>query len=329
MKRFPTTTTSSPSFFPAVGLSLVAMLLLLVVATLLRPPRLANNADAAAAVGGVGSSDADAAASAPLKVFILAGQSNMVGMGSIQHLDTLVQDNSSSSNEYRSALWDDASGQYRTKGNVYIRFNDNHGKLTVGPKTGYAGGRNNFGPELMFGWVVGDALQNEEKVLLIKTAWGGRCLATHFRPPSSGEGNYTGVRPIEYGRYYREMVAGVLDTLKDLKTFVPEYDPTAGYQLSGLVWFQGWNDMLDAHKVFEYGPNLANLIRDVRLDLEAPGLPVVVGELGMHGDGKLPTRHGVAARVMAMRAQEHAVTLLEPFRNNTLFVRYVSIQIHF
>jgi hypothetical protein len=68
------------------------------------------------------------------------------------------------------------------------------------------------------------------------------------------------------------------------------------------------------------GPNLANLIRDVRLDLDAPNLPFIVGELGMHG--MHPQGNGRAiSRVMLMRAQQEAVTRMREFQNNSLFVR--------
>ena len=46
------------------------------------------------------------------------------------------------------------------------------GGLTVG-YTGY-GGSSHIGPELGFGFVMGDFF--EEPVLLIKTAWGGKSL---------------------------------------------------------------------------------------------------------------------------------------------------------
>ena len=49
-------------------------------------------------------------------------------------------------------------------------------------KPGYGSSQKKIGPELGFGWVVGDAF--EEPVLLIKLAWGGKSLAEDFRPPS-------------------------------------------------------------------------------------------------------------------------------------------------
>lgn len=56
------------------------------------------------------------------------------------------------------------------------------GSLSVG----FRSKQHNFGPELGFGFAVGDAL--EDGVLLIKTAWGGASLDVDFQP-SSTSGN--------------------------------------------------------------------------------------------------------------------------------------------
>jgi hypothetical protein len=254
-------------------------------------------------------------ATTPIKVFILAGQSNTVGHGSIDHMDLLVAANSTGSNnhsEYRD-LWNGTA--YRVRDDVFIQYGNNMGNLTLKRGDSGYGAPDQFGPELGIGWVVGDALK-DERIVLIKTAWGGMSLSVDFRPPSSGEGNYSNVKPVQYGWRYRQMI---LDTINALQTFVPQYytDQQDSYELAGLVWFQGWNDMLEWQSVNEYGENLVNFIRDVRLDLDAPNLPVIVGELGMHG--MIPQGYD-ADRVVAMRAMEQGVTRLPEFVHNTLFV---------
>jgi hypothetical protein len=75
------------------------------------------------------------------------------------------------------------------------------------------------------------------------------------------------------------MIAEVREALANLKTDFPTY-AGQGYELAGFVWYHGWNDGVDPkHAVPEYEQNLVNLIRDVRKDLKAPALPVVIGEL--------------------------------------------------
>jgi hypothetical protein len=83
-----------------------------------------------------------------------------------------------------------------------------------------------------------------------------------------------------------------------------------------LVWFQGWSDVIDDQKAAEYGSNLANFIRDVRLDLNLPRLPVVLGELGQAGsilpNAKQPH--------LEFRRQMRKVTEQPAFVGNTRYV---------
>jgi hypothetical protein len=130
----------------------------------------------------------DRAASKPVRVFILAGQSNMQGVGPIQadpnrnggrgSLEYLVKDPATAG---RFAPLVDSAGQWRARDDVWIACLDRRGPLSVG----FGAREDTIGPELGFGWVVGDAL--DEPVLLIKCAWGGKSLAVDFRPPSAGQ----------------------------------------------------------------------------------------------------------------------------------------------
>jgi len=45
----------------------------------------------------------------------------------------------------------------------------------------------------------------------------------------------------------------------------------------------GWNDMISSPKVQEYEFKMANLIRDVREDLDAPMMSVIIGGMGQYG----------------------------------------------
>jgi alpha-galactosidase len=114
------------------------------------------------------------------------------------------------------------------------------------------------------------------------------------------------------------MTQGVQEGLDAMATIVPHYNETTmGFEIAGFVWFQGWNDMLDENKTEEYASNLANLVRDVRKEWHVPDLPVIIGELGMHGTSY--TGHG-AERVRAMRQAERNVANLPEFQAHALFV---------
>lgn len=216
---------------------------------------------------------------APVKIFILAGQSNMEGQG-VADLEGKDYNQGKGTLNYllkdpaKAPLFKhlkDEKGQWTVRQDVWAWYKPEDGPVKAGPLAlGFTvyGGKHHFGPELQFGHVMGDCLGNQ--VLLIKTAWGGKSLYKDFRPPSSGG---------EVGPYYTKMLQDVREALANLKKDFPAYDG-GGYELAGFVWYHGWNDGCDPkNAVPEYEANLVNLIKDVRKDLKAPNLPVVVGEL--------------------------------------------------
>jgi hypothetical protein len=229
------------------------------------------------------------AADKPVKVFILAGQSNMEGKAKVSLLDYQVQQPATRD---RFAHWQ-KDGKWIEREDVKIKFLGRSGKLTVG-----YGSPNCVGPELEFGRVVGD--HYEEPVLLIKTAWGGKSVYRDFRSPSAGfpsdevlqkmltdlqkkkpEATLDEVKE-SFGASYRAMLKEVNETLADLKKYVPAAGD-AGYELAGFIWFQGWNDMINETATAEYTKNLQHFIRDVRKDLKSPKLPFVIGQMGVDG----------------------------------------------
>jgi len=132
-----------------------------------------------------------------------------------------------------------------------------------------------IGPEVGFGYVMGTF--HDEQVLLIKTAQGNRSLGYDFRPPSSGRAE---LKEESEGLEYRLMVKGVQQTLDNIAKIVPGYKGQ-GHEIAGFGWFQGHKDK-DAPKA-EYEKHLVNLIHDLRKDLNAPKMRVVVATVGFHG----------------------------------------------
>lgn len=215
----------------------------------------------------------------PVKVFILAGQSNMEGQAVADLSGKDYNDGKGTlesllKNPEKRALaarWKKPEGGWVARTDVGCRYERENGPALIGPLSiGFAvyGGKHHFGPELEFGRVVGDRF--DEPVLLIKTAWGGKSLYVDFRPPSAGG---------ETGKYYLKMIADVRKGLANLSSEFPDF-ANRGYEMSGFVWYHGWNDGVDPQKAIpEYESNLACLIRDVRREFESPKLPVVIGEL--------------------------------------------------
>lgn len=244
----------------------------------------------------------------PLKVFILAGQSNMQGHAHVRTIPAMRLD--PETNAILKQMRD-PDGNDRVCDQVWISSigsadEEKFGKLTVGYGADARGPK--IGPELTFGIYIQKIL--DEPVLIIKTAWGGKSLHTDFRPPSAGpyvfnesqlEAMEKQGKDIEQvkseraeatGHYYRLMMEHIDRVLSDIPRVYPEYDANSGYELAGFVWFQGWNDMVD-RGVYpnrdqpggydQYSTNLAHFIRDLRKDLDAPKLPFVIGVMGAGG----------------------------------------------
>ena len=238
-------------------------------------------------------------------VFLLIGQSNMEGHGRVSI--------EAQRNEGRGSLqWlaeqrpdspyarlRNADGGWRERDDVWVHYLERHGRL----KAGFGVQPDRMGPELGFGVVAGDHFS--QPVLLVKLAWGGKSLAHDFRPPSAG-----GSAP---GAYYTEVLQLAKRVLADPGAEIAEL---RGYraQLRGIGWHQGWNDRVNQAFNDEYESNLAHFIRDIRRDLQAPGLPFVIAETGMSGEQE---RHPRALSLMKAQA---AVAEYPEFRGNVAFV---------
>ena len=119
--------------------------------------------------------------------------------------------------------------------------------------------------------------------------------AAVFKNPGNAEDTWNGLEQIDRwldlktylqsGQEYLEMVNAVNDSLAQLPRFLPGYQ-NQGYEIAGMVWFHGISDSQSpAHKA-AYEKNLVNLIRDLRRDIKAPKLPVVVAAVAFD-DGKI------------------------------------------
>ncbi len=251
----------------------------------------------------------------PVKVFILAGQSNMQGKGALEHLEQLVASEPAKFGHLKK------DGKWIERDDVFVHFpnlggrdKDQKGKLSVGytwpPKT-------KIGPELSFGEVMGDHF--EEPVLLIKSCWGGQSLDVDFRPPSAGWERPWDIndrsewKPGSQGWAYKQIFNNQHIVLSDLGSQFPEL---AGrpYEIAGFAWVQGWNDLINPQRTAAYEKNLAALIRDVRKDLKRPDLPFVIGVVGQGGDKP-------DAAQQKMRAAQTAVAAMEEFKGTVAAVQ--------
>lgn len=248
----------------------------------------------------------------PLKIFILAGQSNMQGKARVRTIERLNMTEDGKP-MYRDMIGEEGN-PVTVKDAYCVYFTESRGKPVVysGPLNPTFGGEpdpnQSFGPEYTFGIYTQKHLN--EPFLIIKTAWGGKSLVEQFRPPSAGELPLSAEKVEKFraagtleqelakhkektGYYYRQMMEHVQEVLRDPGRYHPAYNKDAGYEIAGFVWFQGWNDLVNSFYKYSGEPMekmytpytglMADFIRDVRKDLDAPAMPFVIGVLGVDG----------------------------------------------
>jgi hypothetical protein len=169
---------------------------------------------------------------------------------------------------------------------------------------GFGGGVTTIGPE----YAIGITLERmiDAPILLVKCSWGNTALANSWRPPSLDgvetpiekagreERNKSGAenaakegsefkpqsapKPTGKLTYCWGMTLPEVDkVLADPGKYHPDYDPAVGFEVAGLIWFQGYSDANNK----AYGELLTGMIEYFREKVKTPDMPVVCGALGM------------------------------------------------
>lgn len=265
-----------------------------------------------------------------VKVFILAGQSNMEGKAPNALLEHQAID-AKTKDQFAHLRKDD---QWIVRDDVFIKFLDRKGKLTIG-----YGSPDRTGAELEFGNAMGNHF--DEPVLLIKAAWGGHSLVKLFRSPSAGlpseevlqkelaqaqdrvkkdneknkkDNPLPTMEDIKapYGSSYRNMLAEVKDVSENFQTMFPELQGKK-LEIAGFVWFQGWNDQYGGEN--EYASNMQHFINDVRKDLNVPQLPFVIAVMGQNGSK--PAK----GAMLTIQEAQLGMNDIPAFKGNVLAIR--------
>ena len=209
--------------------------------------------------------------SGAVPIFVFAGQSNAVG---VDTLDELTPD------------------QRAAQPNVlFYGPNENDhtwGALTPSPDSpnavdglGRTGG--SFGPEISTGKTISTALGGA--VAEVKLAVGATALFDRWNPTT--------------GDLYANMVARVNQSIADLQTQRGQ----TGY-VAGFFWMQGESDALSDEFRDDYAVNLRSFIAAVRRDLKSPNMPFVFGQIIDFGS---PDSTSVRAQQQAV-ADDNTVT---------------------
>jgi hypothetical protein len=247
------------------------------------------------------------AGSGPVQVFILGGQSNMVGSGGkseygrdpnggpeipggLGSLRWFVNNQPATFGFGGTQALVDSNGDFliRDDVNVYARMeyfkNDPPGAGITRKGNHRVGfGRSDgtqkwIGPEFGMGISIGNA--TDQDVLLLKVATGGTSLGSDwFSPTAVANRGGTNGYATEPGYMWNHMLSTVSDVLDNLGTQFPEY-AGRGHEIAGFGWHQGYNDRGNATWSADYGDNLTDFITDVRNEYGA-NLPFVIGTTSM------------------------------------------------
>lgn len=236
----------------------------------------------------------------PIQVFIMLGQSNMLGFGKVSPVETqgtlehLVKEE----NKYPHLLG--SEGNWAVRNDVRYIHVMQKGESMAKMRNEWLTPNGNFGPELGFGQVMG--YTHEEPVLLLKACIGNRSLGWDLLPPGSEQFEFDGKiyagykesplswnkgeepKPIGWyaGKQYDDDVRNAKKVLANLSDFYPDYKGQ-GYEIAGFVWWQGHKDQNPAH-AGRYEQNLVRLIKSLRQDFDAPDAKFVLATIAFEGD---------------------------------------------
>jgi len=264
--------------------------------------------------------------SKPVKVFIMMGQSNMVGLGAITRGSAHPLEKAVKEKKLYQFLLDESGNWAERKDVRYVSIIQGGSKkeqthnewlrIGGGAWTRPAGF---MGVEYSIGHLLGNAYA--DPILLLKCANGNRSLGYDLLPPGSkgydfeitnkktgantmytyagyGEGPMrwekgTKPEPVTKDAHVRAGEQYDFDTgnAKHVLANLDKYYPGAkGYEVAGFFFWQGESDCGDAALAAHYEENLVNFIKSVRKDFNAPNAKFVLATLGECVKGMQPSK---------------------------------------
>lgn len=192
-------------------------------------------------------SAASAPTERPLKTFILAGQSNMVGWGDSRKLPDEMRRGSERVLMFEAGTWQPLRPHQTV--------------IDLQRRVGLS--EHSFGPEITFGAEMAKAWPGET-IGIIKLAFGGTSLLAWKRDWSKEDADRVGQG--RWGSLYRKLIEKVNQARAARQV-----------EIVGFVWLQGGGDMKNVDVAKEYLANLQSLVAALREDVGQPWLPFIFG----------------------------------------------------
>ncbi|TWU33276.1 hypothetical protein Poly41_50280 [Novipirellula artificiosorum] len=243
--------------------------------------------------------------SKPVQVFILLGQSNMLGFGRVGPADKqgTLEYMIKEKGKYQHLV--DDQGKWTERKDVrYVHVMDKRGvdfrdmEQFADMKNQWLTVTGNFGPELGFGHVMGHFY--DEPILVLKACIGNRSLGWDLLPPNSqryefegktyagykdNPGSWTEGAPKQKVNWYagRQYDADTSHAKAVLENLDKYYPGARGYEVAGFVFWQGHKDQNAAHAK-RYEQNLVRFIKTLRKDFNAPDAKFVLATIAFGGN---------------------------------------------
>ncbi|MFT5126985.1 MAG: hypothetical protein ACI8W8_000584 [Rhodothermales bacterium] len=233
----------------------------------------------------------------PVQVYILMGQSNMLGFGKITGGDGSLTTACKEKDLY-PYLIDDA-GAWTTRKDVrFVRVMCSGAGPSKTYNNEWMSIKGNIGPEMGIGHYVGHV--TDAPVMILKSCIGNRSLGWDLLPPGSPQYEYEGKIQAGYGEaaggvpksqapgewyagvQYDGDIAAARKVLNDLST---HYPGATDYEVAGFFWWQGDKDFRNNAHSAKYEENLINLLASLRKDFDAPEAKLVCATLGQTKKG--------------------------------------------
>lgn len=240
----------------------------------------------------------------PVQVFILMGQSNMVGAGKVAGDKPGTLEHAVREEKLYPFLVDE-DGKWTERQDVRnVRVMQHRGsmKLFNNEWMTIKGGK--IGPEFGIGHQLGEAI--DAPVLILKSCIGNRSLGWDLLPPGSEGFEFEdkgktwtyaaykesplrwekGTEPEAIGWYAgKQWDDDVANAKKVLDELDKHYPGATEYEVAGFFWWQGDKDRYDAGHASRYEKNLVHLIGQLRETFEAPEAKFVCATLGQTKKG--------------------------------------------
>jgi hypothetical protein len=243
------------------------------------------------------------AISETIPVYILAGQSNMFGLGKQSEIESSMKNWLNGKNNDVFFLYNGDKRESLSKSGRIIKNIVAPNKLlnNIESGSGY-----DFGPELKFAQEM--RLYHGKRIAVIKYSKNNMQLSISRDNESFFPGTNTDLS--NQGKYFKELLETINIFLELLKT---KGEPS----LAGMVWMQGETDALSYEKSKSYEKNLILFIDRIRKEFNRSDLPFIIGKISPLNEIRFTN---------LIRAAQNSIC---KFRKNVFCVETVNLDRYF